>query len=92
VKEDWLLTYDPIQRPDLFDQVILTWNTANKQSEFADISVCTAWGLKGKKIYLLDVLRNPLNYPALKQAVKLMSERWHPTKVLIEKTGPPTPS
>ncbi|WP_243288760.1 phage terminase large subunit [Geothrix terrae] len=84
VKENWLMVYDPLQQPEHFDQMILSWDTANKPSEFADFSVCTAWGVKGKAIYLVDVLRKKLDYPGLKQAVKEMSERWRPTKVLIE--------
>jgi predicted phage terminase large subunit-like protein len=84
VKENWLMVYDPLQLPEKFAQILLSWDTANKPSEFADFSVCTAWGVKGKAIYLLDVLRKKLDYPGLKQAVKEMSERWRPTRVLIE--------
>jgi hypothetical protein len=31
--------------------------TANKASELSDFSVCTSWGIKGKDLYLLHVLR-----------------------------------
>ena len=84
VKEAWIMTYDPLQRPERFDQVVLSWDTASKVSEFADYSVCSVWGLKQKNIYLIDVLRKQLDYPALKQAVRTMWERWQPTKILIE--------
>jgi phage terminase large subunit-like protein len=30
-----------------FDQIIQSWDTANKPSQFADYSVCAAWSVKG---------------------------------------------
>ena len=45
------------RRPDKFDHVVQSWDTANKASELSDFSVCTSWGIKGKDLYLLHVLR-----------------------------------
>jgi phage terminase large subunit-like protein len=36
---------------------VQSWDTANKASELSDFSVCTSWGIKGKDLYLLHVLR-----------------------------------
>ena len=47
-----------------------SWGTANKATELSDFSVCTTWGIKGKNLYLLGVLRRRLEYPALKRAVR----------------------
>jgi hypothetical protein len=44
--------------------------TATKETELADYSVCTTWGLKGKQIYLLHLLRKKMEYPELKNSVK----------------------
>lgn len=84
VKLDWLAYYNEDQLPARFDTIVQSWDTANKQSELADYSVCTTWGVKGKKMYLLDVLRQRLEYPALKQSVIRQAERWKANAILIE--------
>ena len=47
-------------------------------------SVCTTWGIKGKELYLIDVLRKRLEYPELKRAVRDQYACWRPSVVLIE--------
>jgi phage terminase large subunit-like protein len=41
---------------------VQSWGTANKATELSDFSVCTTWGIKGKNLYLLGVLRHRLEY------------------------------
>jgi phage terminase large subunit-like protein len=53
--------YAPNERPEEFDSVVQSWDRANKASELSDFSVCTSWGIKGKDLYLLHVLRNAWN-------------------------------
>ncbi len=67
-----------------FDRIIQSWDTANKASELADYSVCTTWGLKSAKFYLLNVLRKKLSYPDLKRAVIEEDARFSPEAILIE--------
>jgi predicted phage terminase large subunit-like protein len=61
-----------------------SWDTANKSSELSDFSVCTTWGRKGKKFFLLHVLRQRLDYPDLKRAVQAQAEHFRPSNILIE--------
>ena len=84
VKEEWFRSYDPGDEPARFDRIIQSWDTANKSSELNDYSVCTTWGQKKRKIYLLHVLRRRMDYPDLKRAVCELAERFHPTNILIE--------
>lgn len=84
VKDNWLMVYEPNQLPKSFDQVVMSWDTANKASELADYSVCTVWGYKKPHLYLLEVVRKKLNYPELKQATHVLKARWNPTVILIE--------
>ena len=42
------------------------------------------WGIKGKHVYLLHVLRKRLNYPELKRAVREQAEVHGATVILIE--------
>ena len=84
VQRAWLKSYSPAEKPDRFEQIIQSWDTANKDSELANYSVCTTWGLKKKRMYLLDVYRRKLNFPELKQAVEVLAKLHNATIVLIE--------
>ena len=84
VKEAWFRRYRPEERPASFDQVVQSWDTANKPSELADYSVCTTWGVKGPHFYLLNVLRKKLDFPNLKRAVREQGDLFSPTTILIE--------
>ena len=61
-----------------------SWDTANKASELSDFSVCTSWGIKGKDLYLLHVLRRRMEYPELKRAVREQCQAFEANVVLIE--------
>jgi len=63
---------------------VQSWDTASKSSELSDFSVCTSWGIAGKNLYLLDVLRRRMEYPELKRAVREQYDRFSPAVVLIE--------
>jgi predicted phage terminase large subunit-like protein len=82
VKTDWLKYYD--LRPERFDTIIQSWDTANKTSELADYSVCTTWGRANGQAYLLHVYRARLNYPDLKRKVKELAQLHSARVVLIE--------
>jgi predicted phage terminase large subunit-like protein len=84
VKEAWFQRYEPGALPTHFDQVIQSWDTANKPTELADYSVCTTWGVKGSHFYLLNVLRKKLAYPDLKRAVHEQHQLFNPSVILIE--------
>jgi predicted phage terminase large subunit-like protein len=84
VKLDWFKTYAPGDQPAKFEFVFQSWDTANKDTELADPSVCTTWGLKRKCLYLLGVYSRRLNYPDLKRAVKEQMARFRPKNILIE--------
>jgi predicted phage terminase large subunit-like protein len=84
VKEAWFQRYEPNALPTSFDQIIQSWDTANKPTELADYSVCTTWGLKGSNFYLLNVLRKKFNYPDLERAVHEQHRLFNPSVILIE--------
>jgi len=84
VKVEWFKRYDEKERPERFDRIVQSWDTANKATELSDFSVCTTWGVKGKNVYLLGLLRQRLEYPALKRAVREQQNLYGATTVLIE--------
>ena len=70
--------------PARFDRIVQSWDTANKATELSDFSVCTTWGVRDKDLFLLDLFRHRLEYPALKRAVREQQHRHGATVVLIE--------
>jgi predicted phage terminase large subunit-like protein len=82
VKEAWFRQYGIL--PPHFDQIIQSWDTANKPSELSDYSVCATWGVAGSHVYLLNVFRKKIGYPDLKRAVQGHDEDFKPTVILIE--------
>jgi len=84
VKAAWFRNYAPNERPDRFDHVVQSWDTANKATELSDFSVCTTWGIVGKDLYLLHVLRRRMEYPELKRTVCEQCQAFGANVVLIE--------
>jgi predicted phage terminase large subunit-like protein len=84
VKADWFKRYRESERPEHFDRLVQSWDTANKATELSDFSVCTTWGVKGKDLFLLSVFRRRLEYPALKRAVREQQSLFGASVVLIE--------
>jgi len=89
VKEEWLTSYDQV--PAQFEQIIQSWDTALTEGERSDFSVCTTWGLLKGQMYLLQVLRDKLNYPDLKRAVMSQATIHKATAILIEDRVSGTP-
>ena len=56
VKWEWLKFYEPGDLPQQFDQILQSWDTANKDTELSNFSVCTTWGLKDRRLFLLGKL------------------------------------
>ena len=84
VKAEWFKRYRENERPERFDRIVQSWDTANKATELSDFSVCTTWGVRGKDLFLLGVFRRRLEYPALKRAVREQQSLFDATVVLIE--------
>ena len=84
VKADWFKRYNENERPERFDRIVQSWDTANKATDLSDYSVCTTWGIKGKNLYLLSVLRKRLEYPDLKRAAREQQCLFNASVVLIE--------
>jgi predicted phage terminase large subunit-like protein len=84
VKADWFKTYTATDVPAKFEMIFQSWDTANKPAEISDYSVCTTWGIKENRLYLLHVFRKRLGYPELKRAVRDQAEAFIPQTILIE--------
>ena len=68
----------------MFDYVYQSWDCAVKCGENNDYSVCSSWGIKNEKLYLLNILRTKIDYPNLRKAIYNMSLAFKPDAILIE--------
>ena len=84
VKREYLKFYAEGQKPAKFDQILQSWDTANKVTELSDYSACTTWGVNGRKLYLLNVFQEKLEFPELKRTVRELASLWDADVVIVE--------
>ena len=84
VKREWLRYYD--RRPETFDVIMVSWDTASTISETADFSVGTVWGAKGLDFYLLDLVRDRFEVPELRREVMRLAREWGAVQTVVEET------
>jgi predicted phage terminase large subunit-like protein len=89
----WFNWYDPDRASKYkFEKIVISWDTATKASELCDYSVGTVWGVYFGLYYLLDVIRDRLDFPALRHKVIHLYNQWRFTTglqpiLLIEDAG-----
>ncbi len=82
IQTDWFMRYDAA--PATFECIVQSWDTANKVTELADYSVCSTWGICSGQYFLLDVLREKMDFPQLRKTVQAHAFKWQPQSILIE--------
>lgn len=87
IKWKWFQRYDERPAPLERDRIVQSWDTAMTAGIGSDYSVCTTWLMRGKHFYLLDVLREKLDYPSLKARVIKHHKAWLTNTLLIENKG-----
>ena len=78
----WFRRYSVL--PNKFKCIVQSWDTAGKEKDINDPSVCTTWGVTEDSYYLIDAFRDRLIYPDLKKAVVGRFLKYAPSVVLIE--------
>ena len=84
IRIEWFGRTDALPERHEMVRVIQSWDPAMSSALTADYSVCTTWGYCDGRWYLLDVLRQRLDYPDLKRAVLRLARKWRPDYVIIE--------
>jgi len=77
---------EPIER-HRFDRVIQSWDPAATDQPTSDWSVCTTWGLVAGRLFLLEIYRQRVPFPKLKQAVISQRSKWRADHVIIERSS-----
>lgn len=61
-----------------------SWDTAFKTNQENDYSVCTTWQICEDGYYLIDILRERLEFPKLKKILINLAEQYRANEILIE--------
>lgn len=91
VKRSWWKHY--IVVPGHFDDIILSWDMTFKDEKTAasgnpDYVVGQAWGRVGADKYLLDQLRDKMDFPTTLKSVRVFKAKWkQATAIVIEDTA-----
>ncbi len=84
IKWSWFQRYDEPPSLEKGDRIVQSWDTAQTKSELSSYSVCTTWHVKGNDYYLLDVFRDRLDFPELKQALLRQGNKFRARTILVE--------
>src|SRR5262249_8613984 len=76
IKWDWFRFYDTPPTPQSGDRIIVSWDTAMSGKELASYSACVVLQVKGETAYVLEVIRDRLDYPDLKRKVIEVYRKW----------------
>jgi len=87
IKNDWFQYYDEPLSKQKGDQIYQSWDTASKDSELSDYSVCTTWLKRRVDLYLLNVHRAKHDFPALRKAVFAQYRLYKADTLIIEDKG-----
>lgn len=74
LKRGWWQFYREL--PSSFDEIIQSWDMTFKDSTGTDFVVGQVWGRKGADKYLLDQVRDRMDFPATLTAVESLTAKW----------------
>lgn len=63
-------------RADTMDEVVQSWDMAFKATTGSDYVVGQVWGRRGSEVYLLDQVRDRLDFPATCKAFEALTAKW----------------
>jgi predicted phage terminase large subunit-like protein len=85
IKRHWWRWYTdlPVPRAGL-DMVVASWDCSFRDTDGTDYVAGTVWGIYGSYRYLLDVVRERMDFVTTVGAVKTSFDKWRPNVTLIE--------
>jgi predicted phage terminase large subunit-like protein len=91
VRWSWFHFFDDPPYQTANDRIIVSWDTALSQKELASYSVAVVLQVRGGTVYVLDVIRERLEYPELRRTVISLHRKWRTAcnsySLLIEDKG-----
>jgi predicted phage terminase large subunit-like protein len=74
LKRNWWKEWAAI--PADLEETILSWDLSFKETTGSDFVVGQVWGKKGGAFYLLDQVRDRMDFPATCRAIESLSAKW----------------
>jgi len=87
INTDWLKSYDKVPNRRKLEMLIISADTAQKETEIADFTAIGIWGILEGQYYLLDLIRDKMGYPELISQCRTLNEYWKADFFLIEDKG-----
>jgi predicted phage terminase large subunit-like protein len=75
------------QRPTYYETIVQSWDPAMVDTETAAFTVCTTWGIQGRKLYLIDVFRKRLEFHQIEPAIISHRQKYNVQAVILEVAG-----
>lgn len=91
IKWSWFQFYDAPPQRMTTDRLIISWDTASSTKELASYSAAVVLQVRRETVYLLEVVRERLEYPDLRRRVMQLHQKWRNAfgscSLLIENRG-----
>ncbi len=87
IDTDWIGEYEKPPNRRKLEMLIISADTAQKETEIADFTAIGIWGILDGQYYLLDLIRDKMIYPALIAQCRALNEYWKADFFLIEDKG-----
>ncbi len=85
IKTEWWRYYDVTKLPtERVLKKVQSWDTAFKENDSNDFSVCTTWLVTASGYFLLDMWKGRVEFPELKKKCTELNEVHEPNEILIE--------
>jgi hypothetical protein len=82
IKKEWLRYYvDP--PAVVYDSIIASWDCSFKDADTSDYVVGVVLARKGARIWLLDMVRERMDFPATCKAIKALRAKWPSTSLVL---------
>jgi len=87
IRPDWLRYYKSLPQQAFSSPIFQAWDVASKDGELNDWSVCTTWLRYNRVYYLIDLLRERMDYPTLRDCALSHCRTQRASLVLVEDAG-----
>lgn len=84
VEMSWFSTFEEVLERESYQSVVQSWDTASSEHYLSDFTAGLTFGYRQKAWHLIDVYRERVDFPGLKQAVLRAKRKWQPDEILIE--------
>ena len=85
IKRAWWRYYGSLPAPMELEDWLISWDSSFKDATTSDFVVGGVWCRWGSRRFLVDMVRDRMDYPTFKKAVVNLARRWpQARKILIE--------